>query len=80
MYIIFDERHQDLGYKARLVVGVHVVNYKECTTYSYIVKYVSARIMILIYVKNGLGLMAGDIGNELCIVPCDENIWSFCCA
>ena len=88
MNIIFDVRHQDLRYKARLVVGGHVVNYKEYTTYSYIVKYVFVRIMLLIAVKKWLGIMAGDIGNELYIVLCDENIWSFygaefdsrCCA
>ena len=46
------------------------------TTYSFTIKYVSMRLMILIYVKNGLGLMNGDIVNELCTNPCAGNIWS----
>ena len=50
----------------------------EHTTYLSNIKDVSARIMILIDVNNGLRLMAGDIGNAFCKAPCDENIWSFC--
>ena len=34
------------------------------------------RLMIFIAVKNGLGLMDGNIGNELCTSPCAYNIWS----
>ena len=36
--------------------------------------------MLLISVKNGLGLMAGDIGNALFTSPCAEKIWSCCSA
>ena len=34
--------------------------------------------MLLLYVKNGLGLRDGDIRNELCTVSCTKNIWFFC--
>ena len=34
--------------------------------------------MILIVVKNWLGIMAEDIVNAFCTSPCAENIWSFC--
>ena len=38
----------------------------------------SVRLVILIAVKNELGLMEEDIGNLLCTTPCAENIWSYC--
>ena len=36
------------------------------------------RILLLIDVKNGFGLIDGDIGNALCTTPCAENSW-YCC-
>ena len=60
------------------MVSGHVVNFTEHTTYSSTIKDVSGRLMLLIAVNNGLGLMAGDIGNALCTAPCAENIWSCC--
>ena len=74
--MIFDVKQQDLQHKDRLVVGGHVMYSTEHTTYSYTIKYVSMRRIILISVNNGLGFMAGDIVNTLCIAPCAENIWS----
>ena len=46
---------------ARLLVGVHVVYSMDHTTYSYTINYVSMRLMLLIDVKNGLGLISEDI-------------------
>ena len=80
MYMFFGLKRQDLCHKARLVVGVHVVDSTEHTTYSSTIKNVSVRIMLLIAVKNGLELMDGDIGNSLCMAPCAENSWSCCAA
>ena len=74
----FGVKQKDLRHNSRLVVGGHIVDSTEHTTYSYTIKYVSVRLMILIDVKNGLGLVSGDIGNVLCRSPCDENIWSCC--
>ena len=51
------------------MVSGHVVNFTEHTTYSSTIKDVSGRLMLLIAVNNGLGLMAGDIGNALCTAP-----------
>ena len=34
--------------------------------------------MLLISLKNGLGIMAGYIGNEFCTDSWAENIWSCC--
>ena len=48
------------------------------TTYSSTNKYVSVRLMILIDTENGLITMAIYIGNELCMNPFAENIWSCC--
>ena len=69
MHMIFDVKHQNLQHKARLVVGGYVVGYTDNTIYSSIIKYVPVRLMILIVVKNGLGLLAGDIGNVSCTDP-----------
>ena len=74
----FYNKYQVLQHKARLVVDGHVVDSTEHITYSSTTKNVSTRLMILIDVKNGLGIMAGYIGNELCMAPCAENIWSCC--
>ena len=60
------------------MVGGHVVDSTEHTTYSFTTKYVSTRLMLLIAVNNGLGFMAGDIGNEFCKASCAEKIWSCC--
>ena len=40
----------------------------------------SVILIPLIDVKNGLVPVARDIVNTLCMVPCAENIWSFCVA
>ena len=54
------------------MAGGHVVDFMEHTTYSSTIKDVSVRLMVLIAVKNGLGLMDGDIVNALCTGPCAE--------
>ena len=59
------------------MVGGHVVDSTEYTTYPCNIKDVPVRLMLLITVNNGLGLTAGDIGNELCMDSCAEHIWSF---
>ena len=61
--MIFVVNQQDFIHKARLVIGGHVVGYNDYTIYSSTIKSVSVRLMILINVKNGLGLINGDIGN-----------------
>ena len=78
MHMIFDVKHQDLQHKAGLVFGGHVMDSMYHTTYSSNIKYFSVRLMILIAVKNGLGIVAGYIGNAFYIAPCAENIWSCC--
>ena len=60
-----------------MVVG-HVMDSTLYTTYSPIIKDVSMILMLLIAVKNWLGLMSGDIGNLLCTSPCVEMFWSCC--
>ena len=70
MQMIFDVKHKYLRHKSRLVVGGHFVDSTDHTTYYYTIKDVSMRLIILISVKNGLGIMARDIGNLLCASPC----------
>ena len=65
--MIFDVNQKDLRHKSWQVVGVHVVDYKEYTAYSYTIKYLLVRLILLIAVKNWLALMAGDIRNSLCM-------------
>ena len=58
------------------MVGGHVVDSKYYTTYSSTIKDMYVWLIILIAVKNRLGLMDVYIGNLLCTTPCDENICS----
>ena len=71
IHTLFDVKHQNLYDKARIVVRGHVVNYKGYTVYSSTTKNVSTILIILIAVKNGLGVMSVYIGNELCKATCD---------
>ena len=76
--MFFDIKKKYLRQKETLVVGGHVVELSEHTTYSLTIKYTSVRLMLTIEVKNGLGLMAVDIGNAFFTSPHAENIWSTC--
>ena len=76
MHLIFGVKHYDLRHKDRLVFGGVFVDSTEHNTYSSTIKYVSVRLILFIAVKNGLVIMAGDIGNSLCTAPCPKNIWS----
>ena len=75
MHMIFDIKH-DLRRKARFVVGGHVIDSSEHTTYSSTIKDISVRLMMLVAAKYGLGMISGDIGNAFCTAPCAEKIWS----
>ena len=74
MHMIFDLKQQDLRNKYGLVVGRHVVDYKDYTTYPSTTKYLSVILILLIAVNNGFRLMAGDIVNKFCTSPCAKNI------
>ena len=76
--MIFDINQQYLRYRTIIVVGGHVVDSLEHTTYSSIIEDIAVVLMLMIAVKNELGLMAGYIGNDFCTAPCAENTWSTC--
>ena len=78
MHVIYDVKQQDLQNKSSIVVGGHVVDSTKHTTYAVTIKNVYVRLMILISMKNILGLMDVDIGNEIFAASCAESIWSFC--
>ena len=59
-----------------LLVGGHVKDYKDYTTYLSTIKYAFVTLMLLIDVMNGLGIMDGDIINELYTAPCNYIIGS----
>ena len=61
MHMLFDVKQQDLRHNSRLVVGGHVVDSMDHTTYSSTIKYVSVILMLLIAVNNWLGLMDENI-------------------
>jgi hypothetical protein len=63
MHMIFDIKQQDLRYKARLVVGGHVIDSSDYTTYSSVIENLSVRLLFLAAAHQGLGIMTGDIGN-----------------
>eukprot|EP00957_Ditylum_brightwellii_P177809 13544274-Ditylum_brightwellii.AAC.1 len=73
MHMIFDIKH-DLRRKARFVVGGHVIDSSEHTTYSSMIKDISVRLMMLVAAKCGLGMVSGDIGNAFCTAACAEKI------
>ena len=78
MRIIFDIKEKYLRHKARLVLRGYVVPSSEHTTLLLTIKDISVRFMLMIAVKNGLVLMAGDTGNAFCTALCVENILSKC--
>ena len=55
-----------------------MVDSLEHTKYSYTINAIFVRLMLMIAVKNRLGLMAGEIRNEFFTEPCAENICSTC--
>ena len=60
------------------MVGGHAVDSTEHTTYSSTIKYVYVRLIILIAVENRLGIMAVDIVNSSCTLPCAKTFWACC--
>jgi hypothetical protein len=47
MHMIFDIKQQDMRYKARLVVGGHVIDLLDYTTYSSVIENLSVRLLFL---------------------------------
>ena len=78
MHMIFDIKQQDMRYKARLVVGGHVIDSSDYTTYSSVIENISVRLLFLAAAHQGLGIMTGDIGNAFPTAPCAEKVWSKC--
>ena len=76
LHMIFDIKREDRRYKARLVIGGNVIDSSDYTTYSSTVQDISTRLLQLVAVQNGLGIMTGDIANAFCTAPCAEKIWS----
>lgn len=71
--MIFDIKQQDMRYKARLVVGGHVIDSSDYTTYSSIIENISVRLLFLAAAHQGLGIMTGDIVNAFPAAPCAEK-------
>jgi hypothetical protein len=63
MHMIFDIKQQDMQYKACLVVGGHVIDSLDYTTYSSVIENISVRLLFLAAQHQVLGIMMGDIGN-----------------
>jgi hypothetical protein len=66
-------KQQDLRYKARLVVGGHVIDSSDYTTYSSVIENFSLRLIFLAAAHQGLGIVTGDIGNAFPTAPCAES-------
>ncbi len=54
MHMIFVVKQQDLRYKARLVIGGHVVDSSKYNTYSSVVENLSVRLVFLAAAHQGL--------------------------
>ena len=78
MHMIFDVKQQDLRHKARLVVGGHVIDSSNHTTYSSVIENLSVRLLLLAATHQSLDVMTGDIGNAFPTAPCAEKVWSRC--
>ena len=78
MHMIFDIKQQDMRYKARLVVGGHVIDSSDYNTYSSVIENLSVRLVFLAAAHQGLDIMTGDIGNAFPTAPCAEKVWSKC--
>ena len=74
--MIYEIKQQNIRYKSRLVLGGHVVNADQYTTYSSTVQVVSIRIMMTIEVQVNLNLMSGDISNAFLSAESTEKVWS----
>ena len=73
--VIFDVK-VDLRRKARLVIGVHIVNSFVHKVYASTMNSVSARILMTISAANNLYIMTGDIGNAYLNSNTQENIYT----
>ena len=62
MRMIFDVK-KDGRYKARLVVGGHVIDSSEHETFSSTVQDLSIRLLMLVGLQNGLNFTSADVGN-----------------
>jgi hypothetical protein len=67
MHMIFNIKQKDMRYKACLVVGGHVINSLDYTTYSSVIENNSVRLLFLAATHHGLGIMT-----------CAEKVWSKC--
>ncbi len=73
MHMIFDIKQEDLRYKARFVVGGHVVDSSNHTMYSSTISDISVRLLMLVATQHKLQLMVGDVGNAFPTAPCAEK-------
>jgi Reverse transcriptase (RNA-dependent DNA polymerase) len=76
MHMIFDIKQEDMRHKARFVVGGHVIDSSNHTTYSSTISDISVRLLMLILIQNSLELMVGDVVNAFLTAPCAEKLWS----
>jgi hypothetical protein len=67
-----------MGYKARLVVGGHVIDSLVYTTYSLVIENISVCLLFLAAQHQGSGIMTGDIGNVFPTAPFADKVWSKC--
>ena len=73
--IIFD-LNVDLRRKARLVIGVHVVDSSGQEIYAITMKSISDSILMKIATVNNLDVMTGDIGNAYLNTNTEERIYT----
>ena len=71
-------KQQDHRFKARLVVGGHVIDSSDYNTYSSKIKCISVRLMIMVLCQNNLEFHTGDVTNAFCTAPSPEKILAVC--
>ena len=73
--MIFDVK-ADIRRKARIVIGVHVVDSSRHKVHEITTKSVLGSILMKIAVENNLDVMTGDIGNAYFNANTGENIYT----
>jgi hypothetical protein len=75
-HMIFDVKQQDMRYKAQPVVGGHMIDSSDHTTYSSVIENISVWLLFLATTHQGLDIMTGNIGNAFPMATCAEKVWS----
>ncbi|MGH7974542.1 MAG: reverse transcriptase domain-containing protein [bacterium] len=76
MRLIFTVKKEDLRFKARLIIGSHVVDASMHNSYASTVNPLSIRLLLTIAKANNLDVVTADIGNAFVHADSKEMVYS----